>query len=245
MRNHFHMCLNHISIFCRHSSYHITYTIASFVNRFSLLLCRTETKQQLLCRMIAMTTKGFNSGWTLESTQSKRQTYPKELLYHYHLLKLHNFSVLVGVECHGNGGRTPNPRNLQAEVQHPPPPFQCVMQEQIYGATVPCSCLQVQSTGEMMDEFRSGKCQAKINVNTPCLGTRVGFRPDFRPSKEVQAAWVCPHCGRAGSWSLPFCAIPSGSCSRAALEEGCTLPRCFVTAHLPFTCLYCNSMWCG
>lgn len=32
------MCLNHISIFCRHSSYCITYTVASFVNMFSLTI---------------------------------------------------------------------------------------------------------------------------------------------------------------------------------------------------------------
>lgn len=50
------MCLNHILIFCRHSSYYITYTVVSFVNVFSLLLQRTETNQQLICRMIATRT---------------------------------------------------------------------------------------------------------------------------------------------------------------------------------------------
>lgn len=134
--NHFYMGLNHISIFCRHSSYYITYTIASFVNMFSLLLCRMQTKQQLLCRMIEMTTKGFQSGWTLESTQKKWQTYPKELL-----LKLHNFyfSVSVEVECHGNGGRKPNPTEiskLKCSTHHHHC-SQCVMQEQTYGATGP------------------------------------------------------------------------------------------------------------
>lgn len=236
------MCLNHISIFCRHSSYYITYTIASFVNMFSLLLPRTETKQQLLCRMIAMTIKGFKSGWTLESTQSKWQTYPKELLWHYLLLKLHSFyfSVLVGAECLENGRRTPNPTEIsKLKSSKPPPPFQCMIQEQIWGATVSCNCLRAEPTREMLHEFTSGKCQAKITVTTSCPGTCVGFRPDFRPSKEVQQ-YGCAHTvGRAGSWSLPFCVIPAGSCSRMASLSKDVLSQSI------FLLLYWNSVWWG
>lgn len=151
----------------------------------------------------------------------------------------------MGVECHGNGGEDTKPHgNLQAEVQQPPPPFQCLMQAQIYGATVPCTSLQVQSTREVLDEFRPGKRQAKIIVNTSCLGTCVGFRPDFKRSKEVQAMWMCPHCGQGRLLVLALlCHSPQAAASGWPWRKAANSKD--VLSQFIFLLFYCNSIWCG
>lgn len=83
MNNHLYVCLNNISVFCRHSSYYITYTVASFVNMFSLVLPRTETNQQLICRMVATRTacawlsKDSNQDWYQTTHSANGEPDPK------------------------------------------------------------------------------------------------------------------------------------------------------------------------
>lgn len=118
------------------------------------------------------------------------------------------------------------------------------MQEQIYGTTVPCTCLQVQSTREMLDGFSSGKCQAKIIVNISYLGTCVGFRPDFRPSNGgagdvgVPTQWP----GQALGPCLPFCAIPQRKLHQDGLRGRLHSPKMFRHSSFSF---YFSVILCG
>lgn len=150
-----------------------------------------------------------------------------------------------GLNVMGMEGRTPNPTEIsKLKSSKPPPPFQCLMQAQICGATVPCTCLQVQSTREVLDEFRPGKRQAKIIVNTSCLGTCVGFRPDFKPSKEVQAMWMCPHCGQGRLLVLALlCHSPQAAASGWPWRKAANSKD--VLSQFIFLLFYCNSVWCG
>lgn len=170
MNNHLYARLNNISVFCRHSSYYIIYTIASFVNMFSLVLPRTETNQQLICRMVATRTacawlsKDSNQDWCQTTHSANGEPNPKNFCSATSFWSCTRFtfqsrccSDVMGMGQGGGWGTNPKPsRNLPSWRPANHRGFSGV-QERVCGAIAPCSSLQLQSIRKMLDGFRSGK----------------------------------------------------------------------------------------
>lgn len=133
-------------------------------------------------------------------------------------------------------------RNLQAEVQHPAPPFQCVLQEQLYGATVPWTCLQAQSTREMLDEFRSGKNNCEYSLPRDWCGIQAWFQAQQGGAGNVGVPTLWAGQAPAPCPSVPFPqAAASGWPRRKAALSKDVLSQ-FI---LLLLFLNCNSVWCG
>lgn len=189
------MCLNHISIFCRHSSYCITYTVASFVNMFSLLLRRTEANQQLICRLRATraacaydyprvqirTDGGRHTEQTANPTQRTSVALPP-----FEVAQGLLSSLGVAQTSREWGGGREKGWGTAAEPSRSLPRWslarkrRCVAQERVEGAIAPCGCLQLHSAKRCWVDLGLGKNRGE-NICGHVLardsvGTGVWFR---------------------------------------------------------------------